>query len=116
MPVTKSSACLQCISLCLVAMFVCVWQVCAAGDVSKPVDFAQDIRPILNKNCTTCHRPGGLGPFSLLDYDSAKTNVTQMREAVSTGQALVIRYTRMMNSGMISNSVMAKNNACAVRS
>ena len=48
--------------------------------------FAQDVAPILNKNCTTCHRPGGLGPFSLLDYDSAKSNVTQMREAVSTGQ------------------------------
>jgi hypothetical protein len=48
--------------------------------------FAEDVAPILYKNCTTCHRPGGLGPFSLLDYDSAKVNVDDMRDAVSTGQ------------------------------
>jgi hypothetical protein len=48
--------------------------------------FAEDVAPILYKNCTTCHRPGGLGPFSLLDYDSAKVNVNEMRDAVATGQ------------------------------
>ena len=45
--------------------------------------FAEDVAPILYKNCTTCHRPGGLGPFSLLDYDSAKANVNEMYDAVS---------------------------------
>ena len=48
--------------------------------------FAEDVAPILYKNCTTCHRPGGLGPFSLLDYDSAKANIPEMRDAVSKGQ------------------------------
>lgn len=48
--------------------------------------FAEDVAPILYKNCTTCHRPGGLGPFSLLDYDSAKANVNEMYEAVSKKQ------------------------------
>jgi len=48
--------------------------------------FAEDVAPILYKNCTTCHRPGGLGPFSLLDYDSAKVNIDEMRNAVATGQ------------------------------
>ncbi len=47
--------------------------------------FAKDVAPILYKNCTTCHRPGGLGPFSLLDYDSAKANVDEIRDAVKTG-------------------------------
>ena len=41
--------------------------------------------PILYANCTTCHHPGGLGPFSLLDYDSTVKNVSEMREAVSKG-------------------------------
>lgn len=47
--------------------------------------FAHDVAPILYANCTTCHRPGGLGPFSLLDYDSTVKNVSEMREAVSKG-------------------------------
>jgi mono/diheme cytochrome c family protein len=48
--------------------------------------FAQDVAPILYKNCTSCHRPGGLGPFSLLDYDSAKANVDDIKRMVSTKQ------------------------------
>src|SRR6187455_708639 len=56
--------------------------------VATPADptFAEDVAPILYKNCTTCHRPGGLGPFSLLDYDSAKANIDEIREKVSTKQ------------------------------
>ena len=47
--------------------------------------FTKDVAPILYKNCTSCHRPGGLGPFSLLDYDSAKANADEIRDAVSSG-------------------------------
>jgi hypothetical protein len=28
-----------------------------------------DIEPILRKNCIVCHKPGGIGPFSLMTYD-----------------------------------------------
>jgi hypothetical protein len=48
--------------------------------------FAEDVAPILYKNCTTCHHPGGMGPFSLLDFDSAKAKVSEMRDAVDGGQ------------------------------
>ncbi|MEP6495969.1 MAG: cytochrome c [bacterium] len=48
--------------------------------------FAEDVAPILYKNCTTCHHPGGMGPFSLLDFDSAKAKVSEMRDAVAEGQ------------------------------
>src|SRR5215203_2125578 len=53
--------------------------------VATPADptFAEDVAPIVYKNCTTCHRPGGLGPFSLLDYDSAKTKLDEMHDAVA---------------------------------
>jgi hypothetical protein len=47
--------------------------------------FAEDVAPILYKNCTTCHHPGGLGPFSLIDFDSAIANVNEMRPAVADG-------------------------------
>lgn len=47
--------------------------------------FAKDVAPILYENCTGCHRQGGLGPFSLMDYDSAKANAKDIRDAVKTG-------------------------------
>ena len=47
--------------------------------------YTKDVAPILYKNCTTCHRPGGQGPFSLMEYDSAKANVKEMKDAVKTG-------------------------------
>ena len=47
--------------------------------------FTKDVAPILYRNCTTCHRPGGLGPFSLLGFDSAKANAGEIRDAVTTG-------------------------------
>lgn len=54
------------------------------AQAAAPV-FTKDVAPILYKNCTTCHRPGGLGPFSLMDYDSAKANVADIKEAVQKG-------------------------------
>jgi Flp pilus assembly protein TadD len=34
--------------------------------------WSHQIAPILHNNCTTCHHPGGAGPFSLLTYDDAR--------------------------------------------
>ncbi len=47
--------------------------------------FSEDVAPILYKNCVSCHRPGGLGPFSLIEYDSAKANAPEIADAVETG-------------------------------
>ena len=47
--------------------------------------WSRDIAPVLYKNCTTCHHPGGAGPFSLLTYADARrwgpqgVTVTQSR-------------------------------------
>jgi Flp pilus assembly protein TadD/mono/diheme cytochrome c family protein len=42
------------------------------------VTFAQDIAPIVYKNCTVCHHPGGSGPFSLLNYKGAHDRAGQI--------------------------------------
>jgi mono/diheme cytochrome c family protein len=34
--------------------------------------FAEDIAPIVFKNCAPCHRPGEAGPFPLLSYEDVK--------------------------------------------
>ncbi len=43
-----------------------------AQAAAAPESWARDIAPVLYKNCTTCHHPGGAGPFSLLTYADAK--------------------------------------------
>ena len=48
--------------------------------------FAEDVAPILYKNCTSCHHPGGLGPFSLLDYDSAAPKLRKIKGMVMSGR------------------------------
>jgi len=44
------------------------------GDAKQSIapTWSHQIAPILYKNCTTCHHPGGAGPFSLLTYDDAR--------------------------------------------
>jgi len=47
--------------------------------------FNRDVAPIVYANCTMCHRPGGIGPFSLLTYVGAQQKTTRIAKAVSTG-------------------------------
>src|SRR5476649_2132839 len=44
------------------------------------VTFYQDIAPIVYQNCSSCHRPGESGPFSLLSYDDVKQHAAQIAE------------------------------------
>jgi peroxiredoxin len=47
-----------------------------------PVTYAKHVAPVLQKRCQECHRPGEIGPFSLLTYDDAKKRTRRIREAV----------------------------------
>src|SRR5262249_30265238 len=43
--------------------------------------FNHDIAPIVRARCATCHRPGEIGPFSLLTYADGKQRLTQIKIA-----------------------------------
>ncbi|HEY6488304.1 MAG TPA: tetratricopeptide repeat protein [Terracidiphilus sp.] len=43
----------------------------SASSVSPPITWSHDIAPLAYAHCTTCHHPGGAGPFSLLTYADA---------------------------------------------
>ena len=43
--------------------------------------FATEVAPILKENCVTCHQPGGIAPFALTDYDSAKSHARAIADA-----------------------------------
>jgi hypothetical protein len=51
-----------------------------SGPIPAKVTYSRDIAPILNANCATCHRPGEVAPFSLLDYSHAKKHAGQIAE------------------------------------
>ncbi len=46
--------------------------------------WSADVAPILYNNCTTCHHPGGIGPFSLLSYTDAITNAFNVQIDVAS--------------------------------
>ena len=47
------------------------------------VTFTENVAPIFAANCVGCHRPGGIGPFSLLDYDAARQRAARIAEATA---------------------------------
>ncbi|MBI1785721.1 alkyl hydroperoxide reductase [Candidatus Sumerlaeota bacterium] len=54
-------------------------------DAAKnPVNYAKDIAPILNQRCVVCHRPGQIGPMSLLSYEEARPWAKSIKKAVSS--------------------------------
>ncbi len=50
---------------------------------SAKASFHKDVAPILQKRCADCHRPGEIGPFSLLTYAEAKKHARKVKEAVA---------------------------------
>lgn len=51
--------------------------------VKKSVSFYKDVAPIVQKNCQSCHRDGGVAPFELVSYDDVSGNAEKIREVVS---------------------------------
>src|SRR5947209_12533398 len=68
------------ISTVLPACVIAVGTVLSAGAaVAAPrVTFNKDIAPIIHARCSSCHRPGEIGPFSLITYDDVKRRATQI--------------------------------------
>ena len=54
--------------------------------------FASDVAPILQENCQICHRPGAIGPMSLLTYDEVRPWGAIIREKVATREMPPYHY------------------------
>ena len=48
--------------------------------------FNRDVAPILFNVCVGCHRPGGVGPMSLLTFESARMYAESIRQKVTAGE------------------------------
>jgi hypothetical protein len=54
----------------------------AAGD--KPVTFTKDVAPIFQEKCEVCHRPGNIGPMSLITYEEIRPWVRSIKTRVAS--------------------------------
>ena len=57
------------------------------GKAPEKPTFHRHIAPILFANCSTCHRPGEVAPFSLLNFADAKKRSKQLA-SVTTGKTM----------------------------
>lgn len=64
---------------------------CRIGRMAKPkaegrITYAKHVSRIMQKNCQECHRPGQIGPMSLVSFDDALAWSDTIREVVSEGR------------------------------
>jgi len=64
---------------------VSLWAVLALPFFSnaQAPTWSEDVAPIVYQNCSGCHRPGAIGPFSLLTYADAFGAAVSMMDAVN---------------------------------
>ncbi|MEZ5557622.1 MAG: redoxin family protein [Pseudomonadales bacterium] len=48
------------------------------------ISYADTIAPMLIDNCVSCHRPGGIGPWAMTDYNMVRGFSLMMREVLRT--------------------------------
>jgi hypothetical protein len=53
---------------------------------SGKITYYRDVLPILQKNCQQCHRPGEVGPFSLMTYKQAVNWSGDIKEYTQSGK------------------------------
>jgi hypothetical protein len=70
-------------AIVLGAVVVCGF---SPAGVRAEVTFNKDVAPILFKNCASCHRPGEIGPFSLLTYKDAAKRAKFLAEVTASRQ------------------------------
>src|SRR5512135_3624655 len=56
----------------------------ATGAPTTPT-YSRDVAPILYRSCTSCHRPGEIGPMSLLSYQEVRPWAKSIAAKVTAG-------------------------------
>ena len=48
------------------------------------ISYSDAIAPLLQRNCVTCHRPGGIGPWAMTSYAMVRGFAPMIREVIRT--------------------------------
>jgi len=54
----------------------------ASSPSIKPISYAAEVAPILQKSCVPCHSPGNVGPFAMTSYEKVKGKASMIREVL----------------------------------
>jgi hypothetical protein len=54
------------------------------GTTGPALTYHENVEAIVQEKCQSCHRPGGMGPFSLLTYDDVKKRAALVADQVKT--------------------------------
>ena len=70
--------------LVVVLMLASIWVAAptATQNAAPAMTFHKDVLPVLQRNCQSCHRPGQIGPFSMLTYKDTRPWAKAMKQAV----------------------------------
>ncbi|HEX2344812.1 MAG TPA: tetratricopeptide repeat protein [Vicinamibacterales bacterium] len=68
----------------LATMVAAVTDASRRSDAKPDVTFTRDVAPIMFSRCAPCHRPGEVGPFSLITYEDVKRRARQIAEATAS--------------------------------
>ncbi|MEM9668582.1 MAG: redoxin domain-containing protein [Pseudomonadota bacterium] len=50
----------------------------------RQISYTDDVAPILASNCVSCHQEGGIGPWSMDDFETVKGFAPMIREVIRT--------------------------------
>ncbi|MEM6999914.1 MAG: redoxin domain-containing protein [Pseudomonadota bacterium] len=50
----------------------------------EAVSYAETVAPLLAENCVSCHKPGGIGPWAMTDYNMVRGFSIMIREVLMT--------------------------------
>ena len=72
----------------MVAVIVTALFVPAVSAAAEPANatptFSKDVAPIVQRSCQSCHRPGQMGPMSLLTYEEVRPYARAIKAKVSS--------------------------------
>ena len=55
-------------------------------DQHSQISYSEEVAPILKEKCVACHRPGGIGPWAMTDYNMVRGFAPMIREVIRTGR------------------------------
>ena len=74
---------------------------------TRVITFSEHIAPIFYTNCTGCHHSGGVGPFSLINYQDAFSRRNEIQSSVLSGYMPPwppdTNYTRFRHERVLTN-------------
>ena len=66
---------------CFIGLLFFIFQ---TTETAYAVTYADDVAPIIQESCITCHNPNGIGPFSLTNYEEVRRRGRQISEVTQS--------------------------------